>query len=149
MPLSVLDLISSRAKNLGFRFKAMLFTQASTRNFRYPTMVYIHGESYEWNSGNPYDGSVLAVYGEVIVVTINYRLGLLGFLNTNEDPLKRSITNYGLMDQIAALHWLNENIAAFGGDPESITIFGHGTGAACINFLLTSRAVPSNFVTCS
>ncbi|KAA0187970.1 hypothetical protein HAZT_HAZT000557 [Hyalella azteca] len=66
------------------------------------------------------------------------------FLNTNEDPLKRSITNYGLMDQIAALHWLNENIAAFGGDPESITIFGHGTGAACINFLLTSRAVPSS-----
>ena len=51
---------------------------ASSRNFRYPVLVYIHGESYEWNSGNPYDGSVLASYGEVIVVTLNYRLGVLG-----------------------------------------------------------------------
>ncbi|KAG7169111.1 Neuroligin-2-like, partial [Homarus americanus] len=48
------------------------------------------------------------------------------------------------MDQIAALHWLKENIAEFGGDPENVTIFGHGTGAACINFLMTSKAVPKN-----
>jgi len=45
---------------------------------RYPVLVYVHGESYEWNSGNPYDGSVLASYGGVVVVTINYRLGILG-----------------------------------------------------------------------
>lgn len=45
---------------------------------RYPIMVFIHGESYEWNSGNPYDGSVLAAYGQVIVVTLNFRLGIMG-----------------------------------------------------------------------
>jgi len=45
---------------------------------KYPVMVFVHGESYEWNSGNPYDGSVLASYGQVLVVTINYRLGILG-----------------------------------------------------------------------
>lgn len=45
---------------------------------KYPVIIYIHGESYEWNSGNPYDGSVLASYGQVIVVTLNYRLGILG-----------------------------------------------------------------------
>ncbi|XP_047496487.1 neuroligin-1-like [Penaeus chinensis] len=110
----------------------------------FPVMVYIHGESYEWNSGNPYDGSVLASSGRVVVVTVNYRLGVLGFLNTNESPHQRSITNYGLMDQIAALHWLKENIAEFGGDPDNVTMFGHGTGAACINFLMTSKAVPKN-----
>lgn len=65
-----------------------------------------------------------------------------GFLNANIDPNIRSPANYGLMDQIAALHWLQENIAVFGGDPTNVTIVGHGTGAACINFLITSNAVP-------
>lgn len=109
---------------------------------KYPVVVFIHGESYEWNSGNPYDGSVLASYGGLVVVTINYRLGILGFLNANTDPYSRSPANYGLMDQIAALHWIQENIAYFGGDPTNVTVTGHGTGAACVNFLLTSSAVP-------
>ncbi|XP_049822578.1 neuroligin-4, Y-linked [Aethina tumida] len=121
--------------------------QAGTREgqsaaSRYPVIVFIHGESYEWNSGNPYDGTVLASYGGVVVVTVNYRLGILGFLNANTDPYSRSPANYGLMDQIAALHWIQENIAVFGGDPTNVTVVGHGTGAACVNFLLTSSAVP-------
>ncbi|KAG5897686.1 hypothetical protein JTB14_011496 [Gonioctena quinquepunctata] len=65
-----------------------------------------------------------------------------GFLNANTDPYSRSPANYGLMDQIAALHWIQENIAVFGGDPSNVTLLGHGTGAACVNFLLTSSAVP-------
>lgn len=65
-----------------------------------------------------------------------------GFLNANTDPYSRSPANYGLMDQIAALHWIQENIAFFGGDPSNVTLLGHGTGAACVNFLLTSSAVP-------
>ena len=65
--------------------------------------MFIHGESYEWNSGNPYDGSVLASYGQVIVVTLNYRLGLLGFLKTRES---NQMGNYGLLDILAALHWI-------------------------------------------
>ena len=66
-------------------------------------MVFIHGESYEWNSGNPYDGSVLASYGQVIVITINYRLGVLGFLKTEAN---NQMGNYGLLDILAALHWV-------------------------------------------
>ncbi|KAK9727848.1 Carboxylesterase family [Popillia japonica] len=64
------------------------------------------------------------------------------FLNANTDPYSKSPANYGLMDQIAALHWIQENIAVFGGDPTNVTVVGHGTGAACVNFLLTSSAVP-------
>lgn len=108
---------------------------------RYPVIVFIHGESYSWGSGNPYDGSVLAAVGKVVVVTLNYRLGVLGFLNPHSDPYSRSISNHGLMDQIAALHWLQENVQEFGGDPNSVTLMGHGTGAACATFLMTSPAV--------
>ncbi|XP_071033569.1 neuroligin-4, X-linked-like isoform X2 [Parasteatoda tepidariorum] len=100
-----------------------------------PVMVYIHGESYDWNSGNPYDGSVLASFGGVVVVTINYRLGVLGFLPAFDGAARG---NYGIMDQVAALHWIQENIAEFGGDPNNVTLFGHGHGAACINFLMIS-----------
>ncbi|XP_071520112.1 uncharacterized protein [Panulirus ornatus] len=101
-----------------------------------PVLVYIHGESYEWNSGNPYDGSVLAAYGQVVVITVNFRLGVLGFLRP---ALRESqVSNLGLLDQIAALHWVKENIASFGGDPDNVTIFGHGTGAALANLLLIS-----------
>ncbi|XP_044267511.1 neuroligin-4, Y-linked [Tribolium madens] len=117
-------------------------TREGSSSSKYPVVVFVHGESYEWNSGNPYDGSVLASYGGVVVVTVNYRLGILGFLNANTDPYSRSPANYGLMDQIAALHWIQENIAVFGGDPTNVTVVGHGTGAACVNFLLTSSAVP-------
>ncbi|XP_044267603.1 neuroligin-4, X-linked-like isoform X1 [Tribolium madens] len=109
---------------------------------RHPVIVYIHGESFEWNSGNPYDGSVLAAYADLVVVTLNYRLGILGFLNANPAPhLKARVANYGLMDQIAALHWIQQNIALFGGDPDNVTLAGHGSGAACINFLMISPTV--------
>nr|CAD7199467.1 unnamed protein product [Timema douglasi] len=66
----------------------------------------------------------------------------MGFLNANLAPhLKARVANYGLMDQIAALHWVQQNIALFGGDAGNVTLFGHGTGAACINFLMTSPTV--------
>ncbi|XP_017785808.1 PREDICTED: uncharacterized protein LOC108568965 isoform X2 [Nicrophorus vespilloides] len=102
-------------------------------------MVFIHGESFEWNSGNPYDGSVLASYGKVIVVTLNFRLGILGFLKVGLEETSKS--NFGLIDQVAALLWVHDNIAAFGGNPNSITLFGHGTGAACISLLMLSPMV--------
>ncbi|XP_034184575.2 uncharacterized protein LOC117606333 [Osmia lignaria lignaria] len=103
---------------------------------KYPVMVFIHGESFEWNSGNPYDGTILVAYGNVVFVTINFRLGILGFLRpgTRDD----AASNFGLLDQIAALLWLRENIAEFGGDPNSITLVGHGTGAIFANLLLIS-----------
>ncbi|KAG5679901.1 hypothetical protein PVAND_009437 [Polypedilum vanderplanki] len=113
---------------------------------KYPVMVFVHGESYEWNSGNAYDGSALASYGQILVVTINYRLGILGFLNANVDRYSKSPANYGLMDILAALHWIQENIEAFGGDNKSVTLAGHGSGAACVHFLIASQAVPDSLL---
>ncbi|KAG5679900.1 hypothetical protein PVAND_009436 [Polypedilum vanderplanki] len=113
---------------------------------KYPVIVFVHGESYEWNSGNAYDGSALASYGQILVVTINYRLGILGFLNANVDRYSKSPANYGLMDILAALHWIQENIEAFGGDKKSVTLAGHGSGAACVHFLIASQAVPDSLL---
>ncbi|XP_034231440.1 neuroligin-1 [Thrips palmi] len=101
-----------------------------------PTVVYVHGESYEWNSGNPYDGSVLAAHGRLIVITLNFRLGILGFLKTGAKSSAQG--NFGLMDLVAALHWLRENLPAFGGDPQRVTLMGHGTGAALANVVAVS-----------
>jgi carboxylesterase type B len=71
----------------------------------------------------------------------NFNL-ILGFLNTNVSPDRKArMANYGLMDQIAALKWIQENIEPFGGDPNSVTLFGHNTGAACIHFLMQSPVV--------
>nr|XP_018900938.1 PREDICTED: uncharacterized protein LOC109033000 [Bemisia tabaci]XP_018900939.1 PREDICTED: uncharacterized protein LOC109033000 [Bemisia tabaci] len=107
-----------------------------------PVIVFIHGESFEWNSGNPYDGSVLASYGKVIVVTINFRLGILGFLRPGVG--EHTVSNFGLLDQIASLQWIKDNIQAFGGDPDSVTVMGHGTGAASVNFLMVSPVSGAN-----
>ncbi|XP_037820932.1 neuroligin-3-like isoform X2 [Lucilia sericata] len=109
----------------------------------YPVVVYIHGESFEWNSGNAYDGSVLASYGEVIVVTVNYRLGIFGFMRPSIN--ENTVANFGLLDQIAALHWIKENIHSFGGDKDSVTLMGHTTGAACINYLMVSPVASGLF----
>ncbi|XP_075345709.1 LOW QUALITY PROTEIN: neuroligin-2 [Mycteria americana] len=101
-----------------------------------PVMLFLHGGSYMEGTGNMFDGSVLAAYGNVIVVTMNYRLGVLGFLSTGDQAAKG---NYGLLDQIQALRWLNENVGHFGGDPQRITIFGSGAGAACVSLLILSH----------
>ncbi|RVE44542.1 hypothetical protein evm_010808 [Chilo suppressalis] len=103
---------------------------------RFPVLVFIHGDSFEWSSGNPYDGRILASYGNIMVITINFRLGILGFM-------KPSLTehvygNNGLLDQLAALQWIKDNIQDLNGDPNSVTIMGHGTGAACVSFLMLS-----------
>ncbi|XP_063793205.1 neuroligin-3 isoform X3 [Pseudophryne corroboree] len=101
-----------------------------------PVMVYIHGGSYMEGSGNMIDGSVLASYGNVIVITLNYRVGVLGFLSTGDQAAKG---NYGLLDQIQALRWVSENVAFFGGDPHRITVFGSGIGASCVSLLTLSH----------
>ncbi|XP_022093520.1 neuroligin-4, X-linked-like [Acanthaster planci] len=102
----------------------------------YPVMVFIHGDGFREGSGNMYDGSVLASYGGVIVVTFNYRLGILGFLSTNDGAARG---NYGLLDQILVLKWINQNIRTFGGDPNHVTVFGVGSGAACAGMLMVSN----------
>lgn len=107
-----------------------------------PVLVWIHGGSFLGGSGSEerVDGTALAGEGAV-VVSINYRVGLFGFLAhpqlTAESP-QRSSSNYALLDQVAALHWVRENIGAFGGDPTRITAFGSSAGSASISLLLTS-----------
>ncbi|XP_017889552.1 neuroligin-1-like isoform X3 [Ceratina calcarata] len=101
-----------------------------------PALLLIHGDSYSWGAGNSFDGTALAAYGRLIVVSINFRLGVLGFLKTGSKGSAQG--NYGLMDLVAGLHWLEENLDAFGGDPKRVTLFGYGTGAALANFLAVS-----------
>ncbi|XP_026467551.1 neuroligin-4, Y-linked-like [Ctenocephalides felis] len=104
--------------------------------YKYPVLVFIHGESYEWGSGNPYDGSVLAAYARVVVVTVNFRLGILGFMRPGIN--EHTVSNFALLDQIAALQWIKDNIERFGGDRGAVTVAGHGTGAACASLLMVS-----------
>jgi para-nitrobenzyl esterase len=112
-----------------------------------PVMVWIHGGAFIFGSGNDkwYAGQPLAAQG-VVVVTINYRLGALGFLAhpalDSDDPQFPTSGNYGLEDQRAALQWVNSNIAAFGGDPDHVTIFGESAGgfSACVHYLSSRTA---------
>lgn len=114
-----------------------------------PVMVWIHGGGMTIGSGSSsmYDGSVLARQ-DVVVVTFNYRLGVLGFLAhpelSAESPDGVS-GNYGLLDQIAALRWVRDNIAAFGGDPGNVTIFGESAGAVSVGCLLVAPAAKGLF----
>ncbi|KAG8267778.1 neurexin protein binding [Homalodisca vitripennis] len=110
----------------------------------YAILVFVHGESYEWNSGNVYDGSVLASHGHVIVVTVNYRLGLLGFLKTHPSTHSNDCC-LALRDIEAALKWLQINIASFGGDPGRVTLVGHDTGAALVNILMSFESANGLF----
>jgi para-nitrobenzyl esterase len=107
-------------------------TDQSTRKL--PVMVWVHGGSNVGGSSRLYNGGNLAVEQDVVVVTINYRLGLLGFFShpslreTAETELDKS-SNFGILDIIQSLKWIKENIAAFGGDPSNVTLFGESAGA--------------------
>lgn len=103
-----------------------------------PVMVFIHGGAFVSGTANDalFDGAKLAQAG-LIVVTVNYRLGALGWL-AHPELSEGGSGNYGLMDQIAALHWIHDNIAAFGGDPGNVTLFGSDAGATSIALLMLS-----------
>lgn len=94
-------------------------------------MVWIHGGGFVIGSSDIYQGDHLATYGGVVVVTVNYRLSLWGFLSTGDE---HSPGNYGLWDQHMALTWVHDNIEAFGGDPDKVTVFGESAGAASATF---------------
>jgi len=105
-----------------------------------PVMVWIHGGAYLLgaNSDGMYDGARLAAAAGVVLVTINYRLGALGFLHLADllGPGYEDSSNLALLDQLEALRWVRRNISAFGGDPGNVTIFGESAGAAAIGTLL-------------
>ena len=115
-----------------------------------PVMVWIHGGGYNNGSGTAalYDGTNLSKRG-VVVVTINYRLGRLGFFDHPALAAERApgepAANYGLMDQIAALEWVRDNAAAFGGDAGNVTIFGESAGGAAVTQLMVAPSARGLF----
>ncbi|MGW0435902.1 carboxylesterase/lipase family protein [Micromonospora sp. NPDC003197] len=106
---------------------------------RQPVVVWLHGGGFDGGSSIIYDGSRFARDG-VVFVSLNYRLGVEGF-----GDLGDGIGNLALLDQIAALHWVRENITAFGGDPDNVTIFGESSGAMSVGVLLTMPATHGLF----
>ena len=112
-----------------------------------PVLVWIHGGAFVFGSGSNFDGSWLASRGDVVVVTINYRLGPWGFLDlaTVGGAGFESAVNVGLLDQVAALTWVRDNIEAFGGDPDRVTVIGQASGANCVGVLLAMPAARGLF----
>ena len=106
-----------------------------TSSSKLAVMVWIHGGGFFMGSGIEHDGAMLASQQQIVVVTLNYRLGVLGFLNI---PGTTTTGNYGLLDQVAALQWVRYNIESFGGDPEMVTTFGESAGAASVSLHVLS-----------
>jgi para-nitrobenzyl esterase len=116
-----------------------VYTAASSSDKR-PVMVWIHGGALTSGAGAIYQGEDLARKG-VVVVTVNYRLGVFGFLahpELTKESEAHASGNYAFLDQIAALKWVQKNIAAFGGDPKRVTIFGESAGSWSVNYLVAS-----------
>ena len=134
-----------------------LWTDKTSTNSRRPVLVFIHGGGYRSGAGScpVYDGEALTKKG-IVVVTINYRLGIFGFLAhpalTAESPNHAS-GNYAFLDMIAALQWVKRTIAAFGGDPDNVTVQGQSAGSAAVHLLtlsplakgLVHRAITESF----
>ena len=121
-----------------------IWTQSITPGVRKPVMVWLHGGGYATGSGvehYAYDGEELSAYGDVVIVTLNHRLNVLGHLNLSAygEAYKHS-ANLGIADIVAALEWVKENIACFGGDPENVTIFGQSGGGGKVLTLMQMPA---------
>ncbi len=124
-----------------------VFTPAADGAAR-PVMVWIHGGGFSAGSGSVpwYDGTNLALRGDVVVVTINYRLGVLGFAQlAHLDPALAGSGANGIRDQVAALEWVRDNIEAYGGDPGNVTIFGESAGGMSVGTLLATPAASGLF----
>ena len=126
-----------------------VWTEAAADDEARPVMVWFHGGGYAVGSGAVplFAGAKLARKG-VVVVTVNYRLGRLGFLahpELSRECDARTSGNYGLLDQFAALRWVQQNIASFGGDPGRVTVFGQSAGATSIQCMMASPLAKGTF----
>ncbi|XP_027574143.2 cocaine esterase isoform X1 [Pipra filicauda] len=101
----------------------------SSKKDKLPVMVWIHGGNFIFGGASRYDGSALSAYENVVVVIIQYRLGLLGYFNTGDEHARG---NWAYLDQVAALRWIQGNIEHFGGDPGSVTLFGVSAGSCSV-----------------
>ncbi|NXL95206.1 SASB hydrolase, partial [Alectura lathami] len=113
-----------------------IYTPVSTENQEtLPVFVWIHGGGLVLGAASSYDGSALTAFDNVVVVAIQYRLGITGYFSTGD---KHARGNWGYLDQVAALQWVRENIIHFGGDPGSVTIAGESAGAISVSALILS-----------
>lgn len=113
-----------------------IYTPVSTeKQEKLPVFVWIHGGGLVLGAASSYDGSALAAFDNVVVVTIQYRLGIAGYFSTGD---KYARGNWGYLDQVAALQWIQENIIHFGGDPGSVTICGESAGGISVSALVLS-----------
>ncbi|XP_058383823.1 liver carboxylesterase 1-like isoform X2 [Diceros bicornis minor] len=142
------DLFTNRKENIPLKFSEdclylNIYTPADlTKKSRLPVMVWIHGGGLIIGGASTYDGLPLSAHENVVVVTIQYRLGIWGFFSTGDE---HSQGNWGHLDQVAALRWVQENIAYFGGDPGSVTIFGESAGGESVSILVLSPLAKNLF----
>ncbi|XP_055001485.1 liver carboxylesterase 1 [Sorex araneus] len=135
------ELITNRKENIPLKFSEdclylNIYTPADlSKKSRLPVMVWIHGGGLMTGGASTYDGLALSAHENVVVVTIQYRLGILGFFSTGDEHCPG---NWGHLDQVAALRWVQENIANFGGNPGSVTIFGESAGGESVSILVLS-----------
>ena len=130
--------------------RANVWTPGVNDNKKRPVMVWLHGGGFQAGSGQElpsYDGENLARRGDVVIVSVNHRLGVLGYLNLAEvgGAAYASAANVGQLDLVAALEWVRDNIANFGGDPGNVTIFGQSGGGGKVSALLAMPAAKGLF----
>ncbi|XP_027794875.2 liver carboxylesterase 1 isoform X4 [Marmota flaviventris] len=142
------ELFTNRKENIPFRFSEdclylNIYTPADlTKKSRLPVMVWIHGGGLVVGGASTYDGLPLSALENVVVVTIQYRLGIWGFFSTGDE---HGPGNWGHLDQVAALRWVQDNIANFGGNPGSVTIFGESAGGQSVSVLVLSPLAKNLF----
>ncbi|XP_056216589.1 fatty acyl-CoA hydrolase precursor, medium chain-like [Falco biarmicus] len=135
------DVVTNRKENVLLQMSEdclylNVYTPVSTGNQeKLPVFVWIHGGGFIFGAASSYDGSALAAFDNVVVVVIQYRLGIVGYFSTGD---KHARGNWGYLDQVRALQWVQENIIYFGGDPGSVTIAGESAGGISISALVLS-----------
>lgn len=126
-----------------------IWTPGINNNKQRPVMVWLHGGGYSSGSGHElpsYDGTNLSQKGDVVVVSLNHRLNVLGFLDLSAYGAKyKESGNVGLLDIVASLEWINKNISSFGGDPNNVTIFGQSGGGGKVSTLLATPSAEGLF----
>ncbi|XP_029417921.1 carboxylesterase 1C-like isoform X2 [Nannospalax galili] len=142
------ELFTNRKENIPLKFSEdclylNIYTPADlTKYSRLPVMVWIHGGGLMMGGASTYDGLALSAHENVVVVTIQYRLGIWGLFSTGDE---HSQGNWAHLDQVAALRWVQDNIANFGGNPYSVTIFGESAGGASVSILVLSPLAKNLF----
>ncbi|XP_077687209.1 fatty acyl-CoA hydrolase precursor, medium chain-like [Eretmochelys imbricata] len=134
------DTFTNRKEKLPFQVSEdclflNVYTPASADKDKLPVMVWIHGGGLVIGAASTYDGSALSAFENVVVVTIQYRLGIFGYFSSGDEHARG---NWGYLDQVAALQWIQENIEHFGGNPGSVTIFGESAGGVSVSALVLS-----------